>query len=316
MPPDTLLEKSVTLSDGSLFKYSLRKNDTSNPNIDSLIAVIVKSNASSNIPNDKPSFGFMGLIFVVAFFVLLYHLIFRFFPGLKVLFLVKINNADLPIVKSTLEKYFPYYQNYNDLDKEKFAKRVLAFAANRNFEFETAYKDEEKIIYLISATAVQLTFGLDYFLLNHFKKVYVFDEAYPHISSEILFQGHIQHGEMHFSWKDLFAGLSNPHDKNNVGLHEAAHALTYECFNLGGQGDYHFKNEFSNFSKIARPIFSKIQVEPNDYLGSYAATNYNEFWAVSVEAFFEQPERMNDEFPDLYKAMAKLLRQDVLFTKN
>ena len=40
--------------------------------------------------------------------------------------------------------------------------------------------------------------------------------------------------------------------------------------------------------------------------------NYHEFWAVSVETFFENPVCMRLDLPDLYQAMVDLLRQDPL----
>jgi len=47
-------------------------------------------------------------------------------------------------------------------------------------------------------------------------------------------------------------------------------------------------------------------------LGDYAGTNYHEFWAVSVEVFFENPVRLKHELPELYKAMTKVLNQNPL----
>jgi Mlc titration factor MtfA (ptsG expression regulator) len=51
-------------------------------------------------------------------------------------------------------------------------------------------------------------------------------------------------------------------------------------------------------------------------LGEYAAVNYHEFWAVSVETFFENPVCLKHELPDLYEAMVSLLRQDPLNMKS
>ena len=45
-------------------------------------------------------------------------------------------------------------------------------------------------------------------------------------------------------------------------------------------------------------------------LGDYAGTNYHEFWAVSVEVFFENPIRFRHELPHLFNAISRLLRQD------
>jgi Mlc titration factor MtfA (ptsG expression regulator) len=41
----------------------------------------------------------------------------------------------------------------------------------------------------------------------------------------------------------------------------------------------------------------------------------HEFWAVSVEAFFENPAGLRKNMPDLYEALSNVLNQDPV-TKN
>ena len=89
-----------------------------------------------------------------------------------------------------------------------------------------------------------------------------------------------------------------------------AHALAYVNFITKTEEDKHFKKEFKNFSKVARPIFQEMQKGKQNLLGDYAATNYHEFWAVSVEMFFENPLRFKYELPDLYTSMSRVLNQD------
>ena len=40
--------------------------------------------------------------------------------------------------------------------------------------------------------------------------------------------------------------------------------------------------------------------------------NYQEFWAESIEVFFENPAKMMKVFPELYDALGKVLNQDPL----
>jgi Mlc titration factor MtfA (ptsG expression regulator) len=92
-----------------------------------------------------------------------------------------------------------------------------------------------------------------------------------------------------------------------------AHALAYVNFITQTEEDKHFKKEFPNFSKVARPIFTSMQQGgAKNLLGDYAATNYHEFWAVAVEIFFESPVQFRHELPELYEAMACVLNQDPL----
>jgi Mlc titration factor MtfA (ptsG expression regulator) len=95
-----------------------------------------------------------------------------------------------------------------------------------------------------------------------------------------------------------------------MGLHEMGHALAYVNFVSQTEEDKHFKKEWKNFSQVARPIFESMRQGVRNLLDEYAATNYQEFWAVSVEVFFENPVRMRHDMPELYAAMSTLLRQD------
>jgi hypothetical protein len=122
--------------------------------------------------------------------------------------------------------------------------------------------------------------------------------------------GHVDSSGIYLSWDNFLKGIHRADENSNVGLHEMAHALAYVNFITKTDEDKHFKKEFHQFSKVARPIFQEMQKGHKTLLGDYAATNYHEFWAVSVETFFENPFRFKYELPDLYMAMTKLLKQD------
>jgi hypothetical protein len=125
--------------------------------------------------------------------------------------------------------------------------------------------------------------------------------------------GHVDQTGIYLSWDNFMKGISHQTPNCNVGLHEMAHALAYVNFVTQTEEDRHFKKEFPNFSKVARPIFTSMQqTGAKNLLGDYAATNYHEFWAVAVEIFFESPVQFRHELPELYEAMATVLNQDPL----
>jgi hypothetical protein len=47
-------------------------------------------------------------------------------------------------------------------------------------------------------------------------------------------------------------------------------------------------------------------------LDIYAATSYEEFWAVCVETFFERAASFKRQLPELYTSLCTLLNQDPL----
>ncbi len=50
--------------------------------------------------------------------------------------------------------------------------------------------------------------------------------------------------------------------------------------------------------------------EEKNFYSKYADTNLQEFWAESVELFFEKPKDLNHHYPNVFKAMTLLLNQD------
>ena len=209
-----------------------------------------------------------------------------------------------------LDGYNTYYKSLNIQLRKCFLLRVMEF---KKFEYVDIQADE-KMPLLISAAAIQLTFGLDKYLLDFFDTIYVLKHDYHYGMYNVPFAGHVSRNGIYLSWDNFLRGYANDNDGDNVGIHEMAHALAYVNFmaedNDGEDDD--FKERFRAFSLVARPIFENMQQGGTTILDSYAATNYNEFWAVSVETFFEKSLSMKVQMPELYNALCTLLRQDPL----
>jgi len=212
---------------------------------------------------------------------------------------------------SVVSKYFKYYNRLSLEEQRKFLFRTFLFKKSRRFHYIEVSENPEMPI-LISAVAVQLTFGLDKFLLNYFNDIFVLKDDYHYGFYSRPFMGHVDQTGIYLSWDNFMRGISGQTPNCNVGLHEMGHALAYVNFITETDEDKHFKKEFKNFSKVARPIFTGMQQGQKNLLGDYAATNYHEFWAVSVETFFENPVRFKHELPDLYESMVRVLNQDPL----
>src|ERR1700741_74587 len=66
----------------------------------------------------------------------------------------------------------PYYRKLSGDMQVEFLKRTIKFIQNKNFEY-VGLKSDERMPLLISAAAIQLTFGLEHYLLDHFKTIFV-----------------------------------------------------------------------------------------------------------------------------------------------
>jgi Mlc titration factor MtfA (ptsG expression regulator) len=212
---------------------------------------------------------------------------------------------------SVVSRYIKYYNRLNLEEQRKFLFRTYLFRKSRKFHY-IEVKESAEMPILISAVAVQLTFGLDKFMLNYFNDIFVLKDDYHYGFYSRPFMGHVDQTGIYLSWDNFIKGILGQTPNCNVGLHEMGHALAYVTFITETEEDKHFKKEFKNYSKVARPIFTVMQEGGKNILGDYASCNYHEFWAVCVETFFENPVRFRHELPDLYDAMVCLLNQNPL----
>lgn len=210
-----------------------------------------------------------------------------------------------------LQLYNPYYRSLAPTLQLGFRKRLLLFMAARRFHF-LELNEEERIKVLISAAAVQITFGLKNYLLAYFTDIYIIQRNYHYGLHTMPFEGHVSSNGIYLSWENFEQEFRDYSDGSNVGLHEMAHALAYVNFSAEFGRDEAFRKRFREFSTVGQAIFSGMQKGKTNMLGSYAATSYDEFWAGCVENFFERPQELKTELPELYNELAVLLNQNPL----
>ena len=131
----------------------------------------------------------------------------------------------------------------------------------------------KEVSILISAAAVQITYGLEKYELPFFKNIYVTPDAYQKTGETEIFVGHVSPEGIYIAWKYFLQGYSDKTDNVNVAIHEMAHALEHESFMDEAGIDKEFKTDFAKFSAISGPAFAIAIVERRSYLRSYAFTN-------------------------------------------
>jgi Mlc titration factor MtfA (ptsG expression regulator) len=161
-----------------------------------------------------------------------------------------------------------------------------------------------------------LTYGLDHFLLDYFSTIYVVSNKYTYGLAATPYEGHVSQDGIYLSWADFTREYAEYGDGQNVGLHEMAHALTYVNFTAHEGRDPTFHDAFVHFSAVARPVYERMKAGETNILNPYAATNYQEFWAVCIETFFERSPDFSNRLPELYTALCTLLNQDPLTTEK
>ena len=209
---------------------------------------------------------------------------------------------------------FSYFNDLPHENKIRFINRVHHFKNTKKFHY-IGLEEKDDIATLVSSSAIQVTFGLKNYLLTYFKDIYVLADAYKMENDNELYIGHVAPEGIYLSWKHFMYGYSSKSDNVNVAVHEMSHALLYNNFFAQYGIDAHFRMNYEKFSNTTGPILADVLTKRRSYLRSYAFSNLNEFWAVSVEAFFVNPKGLRENMPELFEALSRVMNQDPS-TKN
>ena len=208
-----------------------------------------------------------------------------------------------------LLKQFHYYKLLEEPEQQKFRDRFQVLLKNKWFIAKDGLELHDVMILFICASMVQITFGLKTFEFPRFNKIALFPDIFYSRMIERDVKGlTVYHsGLVILSWPDAYDGHTNPNDKINLILHELAHALYLDYF-----GNRRMLYGFDEWQERANIEFeSMARNNQHPFLRKYASTNIHEFWAVCIEHFFEAPTEFRKQLPELYRAMSKILNQDI-----
>lgn len=219
---------------------------------------------------------------------------------------LKFSDDEVHIV---CKKYNPYYQKLNADKQTVFVERVQEFIQSKDF-YICSPKGYKEMPILISASAVQITFGLKDFLLPHFSNIIIHPEEYFAYDPFRILVGNVQGHSISLSWKHFLQDYQNPTDGKNVGLHEMAHALQVQYLFRNPKRSNTFKEDFEHYDRIDDDVLNAEKTNDRRMFDENALRNKNEFWATSVELFFEKPVELKIQYPDLYESLRIVLNQD------
>ncbi len=212
---------------------------------------------------------------------------------------------------------FDFYKTLTQTERVEFERRVSYLTENKEFMGRQDLVITDRMRVLVASTIAQIGFGFEFITFEDFDKIIIFPKAYYSKHTGHYHKGEVtSSGVIVLSWADFLEGFKISDDGYNVGLHEIAHALRLEDAIPGDE--YHFLKDvdLNAWNRIAEREYDNIRAGKPSFIRSYAGTNRQEFFAVCIEQFFEQPQGFYDALPELYKAMAKLMKQDPLRRKR
>lgn len=238
----------------------------------------------------------------------------------------KIDSLDFTESYKKILSKTPHYPKLSMQDQKKLQRSILRFIYTKDFVgVGLDVSDEMKVIIAFYACL----------LLVHKETENCYDDlktiiVYPHAvivkevksvggiftKEQFVIQGQSANDTVVITWHEAKKEAYHLRH-NNVIIHEFAHEIDFMDGYIDGvppleKSKYDgwtntFYKEFSTLNKIARKDrgWGKYKM-----LGSYAASNEAEFFAVVTERFFEDPASLKHHFPNLYNELESFYEID------
>ena len=222
----------------------------------------------------------------------------------------------------------PHYKNLSDIDKKKIERSIIRFSYTKEFiGVKMKITDEMKIVIAFYACLLLLHIETDN-CYDNLKTIIVYpapvvlknvrESGGIYTKEDFMIDGQSANDTVVLVWHDAkFEAYHLRHD--NVIVHEFAHEIDFMDGEIDGVPPLE-RSKYNEWTSVLYKDYKKLQTvaaknrEWGKYklLGSYAATNEAEFFAVVTERFFESPHSLKSHFPELYKELKDFYHIDTL----
>lgn len=124
------------------------------------------------------------------------------------------------------------------------------------------------------------------------------------------------HGVMVLSWDDVAYDAEHIDDGLNVVLHEMAHLLDAETGDMDGIPLLRDRAMAQRWRKVLEEAYARqaerSRLGRRSALEAYAFEDRSEFFAVATEVFFEAPQGLRRDEPELWSALREFYRVEPL----
>lgn len=212
-----------------------------------------------------------------------------------------------------LQEHVPVYRRLDEEGRARFERDVQFVIDEYSFEGVQGVQVTESLQLSIAAGIALMLHGRPTWELPGSRSVLFypdrFDETYHGgIDADYDGMAHEQ-GPIILTAQAVERSWTEAEDGDNVVLHELAHLFDFA--NEGPDGVPSLVNPASarDWQALVRREMRRVQ-QGRSLLRPYAAEAPSEFFAVAVEHFFEQPDRMARWHPDLFQALVSFFCLD------
>ncbi|HXL34786.1 MAG TPA: M90 family metallopeptidase [Gemmatimonadales bacterium] len=224
-----------------------------------------------------------------------------------------------------VEHNVPLARSLTPDERARLLRLVQVFLADKHFEGCGGLTLTEEMKVTIAAGACLLLLHLEGPCYPTLRTVLVYPHAFVPTLASSPRTGEIaqppvpemgeswRDGVVVISWDDTVRGARNPADGENVVLHEFAHQLDAENGVTDGVPIL-APGALRTWGGVLSAEYERLRQDAAhdrpSALDSYGASNRAEFFAVATETFFEKPDQLEREHPELYGQLQQFYRQD------
>lgn len=251
---------------------------------------------------------------MIAFIILLGIVIFAVYFFLTKNKSKKAAAGNIVIDQLQLEKNVLFYSRLDGEGKKQFEEDIVYFLQHVQITgVDTQVEDLDKI--LVASAAVIPIFYFTKWKYHNLREVLLYTDA---INMQFETAGNAERnilgmvgtgpfeGSMMLSKPALRQGFSNQTDKHNTAIHEFVHLIDKSDGETDGIPELLLDKQYViPWLNLIHQQMQQIATGDSD-IDSYGYTNKAEFLAVSAEYFFESPELLRENHPQLYDILSRM----------
>ena len=215
--------------------------------------------------------------------------------------------------RAWLQDHIPVYTQLDPDAQDQFERDVRFVMEEYTFEGVDDVELTDGLRLSVAAGAALLLHGRPSWELPGRRSVLFypgrFNDTY-YESRDAEYDGMVhQQGPILLSAPSVRQSWADPADADNVVLHELAHLFDFENDGPDGVPSLVAAASADSWQSLVRQEMCRVRYGTS-MLRSYAAEAPSEFFAVAVEAFFEQPHRMAQRHEELFAALVAFFQLD------
>ena len=226
-----------------------------------------------------------------------------------------------------VQRHVVFFNKLSGSDRFELLGHIQVFLAEKRFEGCGGFEITDEVRVTIAAQACLLLLHRETDYFPHLLTILVYPLTYM-VQEDHQVNQHVweertvprlgetgrRMGSLVLAWAAVKHGAADPADGKNVVLHEFAHQLDYENHAADGVPGLGTREQQLAWSEVMKTEFASLRAADETgvatLLDTYGATDPAEFFAVSVEAFFEQPRALRARHPRLYGELQNYFQQD------